>query len=136
MLQGDWDLHKALHKLAMNHTCTTSEAQALMASTETDNWPVPPSSKFNTTTTAGGVCWDKLRTVWQYDLHPPPPELVRHPSHHDKVVDKLPCRQVMVKEYSTEDSTSSTEAAAQRQQHRGSSTEAAAAQDLKVQQDQ
>jgi hypothetical protein len=47
-------------------------------------------------------------------------------SHHDKVVNKTPCSQVMVKEYSTEESTSSTEAAAQRQQHRGSNTEVAA----------
>ena len=132
--KGNWDLHKALHKLAKNHTCTTSEAHSLMASTEKDNWPVPPSSKFNTTTTAGGVYWNKLRTVWQYDLPLPLPEPVPHPSHHDKVVDKLPCSQVMVKEYSTEESTSSSELAAQRQRHRGSSTEAAAVQDQQVQQ--
>jgi hypothetical protein len=59
----------------MNHTCTTSEAHSPMASTEKDNWPVQPS-KFNTATTDVGVYWNKLRTVWQYDLPPPPPEPV------------------------------------------------------------
>ena len=43
-------------------------------------------------------------------------------SNNDMVVNKTPCSQVMVKEYSTEESASSTEVAAQRQ-HRGSSTE-------------
>jgi hypothetical protein len=47
-----------------------------MVSTEKDIWPVLPSSKFNTATTAGGVYWNKLRKDWQYDLPPPPPEPV------------------------------------------------------------
>jgi hypothetical protein len=49
--KGNWDLHK-LHK---NKTCNTSAAHSLMASTVMYNWPVPPSSKCNKATTAGGV---------------------------------------------------------------------------------
>ena len=44
-------------------------------------------------------------------------------ANNDMMVNKTPCSQVMVKEYNTEESASSTEVAAQRQQHRGSSTE-------------
>ena len=74
--KGNWDLHKALHKLARNHTCINSEAHSLMAHTEKDNGPVK-QGKLNTATTAGGVYWNKLRKDWQYDLPPPPPEPVR-----------------------------------------------------------